>query len=394
MKDILLKRIFLLFCLCFAFLSLCWGDVYHTQAESFTAQQELNENIFEQLGNLDLDALQEYVQGLQGFSDETVVERLYRYIQGEGFDFEGFGRQFLAIIAGNIQELLPAFSCITAITLLCGILSTLKSNFLSDTTADVVFMVAYIGALIPVLAVLTECFSSVKGSVTSIREQMQIVFPIMLTLMAASGGAVSVAIYRPAVAFLSNTLVSLIDVAVLPITLTVIAFSMAGHLFSDLKIGRFTSFFKSINKWIMGVGVSVFGVFFTVQGITSATYDGIARRAAKYAIGTGVPIVGGFLSSGFDLAIAGSTLIKNSLGTMSVFMLLAVIAEPLFLLIAVNLLLRLTSAVTQPFGSGKISDFLAETADNLNYCLAGLLFTAFLYFVSILLIVCSTEAFF
>ena len=394
MKGIILKRIFAVAVVSFALLSFLCGDVYRVGAEAVAYGEELNESILNQLGQLDLKALEEYVNGLGGFSDESVIERLYRYIRGQSFDFEGFIEQFLAVVAGNVQELLPPFACIMAITLLCGILSTLKSNFLSDSTAEVVFMVAYIGALIPLLAVLTECFSSVKSSVSSMQEQMQIVFPIMLTLMAASGGTVSVAIYRPAVAFLSSSLVSLIDTVVLPITLTVLVFSTAGHLFPDLKLGRFTAFFKSINKWIMGVGVSVFGVFFTVQGITSATYDGIARRAAKYAIGTGVPIVGGFLSGGFDLAVAGSALIKNSLGTMSVFMLLAVIAEPLVLLLAVNLLLRFTSAVTQPFGGGKISDFLAETADHLNYCLAGLLFTAFLYFVCILLIVCSTEAFF
>ena len=130
-----------------------------------------------------------------------------------------------------------------------------------------------------------------------------------------------------------------------------------------------------------------------MQGLTAASYDGVARRAAKYAIGTGVPIVGGFLSGGFDLAIAGSIMIKNSLGTMSVFLLLFVLIEPLFLLIATNTLLRLTAAITQPLGEGRISDFLTVTADNLNYCVAGLLFTAFLYFVSILLIACSTEMF-
>ena len=71
-----------------------------------------------------------------------------------------------------------------------------------------------------------------------------------------------------------------------------------------------------------------------------------------------------------------------------------VIFEPLILLISVNLLLRLTAALTQSFGEGRISDFLGETADNLHYCTAGLLFTAFLYFLSIMLMVCASEVLF
>ena len=78
---------------------------------------------------------------------------------------------------------------------------------------------------------------------------------------------------------------------------------------------------------------------------------------------------------------------------MSVFLMLAVVFEPLLLLLATNLLLRFTAAVTQPLGDGRISNFLGETADNLNYCVAGVLFTAFLYFICVVLLVCLSEAF-
>ena len=112
----------------------------------------------------------------------------------------------------------------------------------------------------------------------------------------------------------------------------------------------------------------------------------------KYAIGNGVPIIGGFLSGGFDLAVAGSILIKNALGSMSIFLMVAVLFEPIILLISVSVMLRFTAAVTQPFGESRISDFLEETAGNIQYVTAGLLFTAFMYFLSILLIVFASEA--
>ena len=188
--------------------------------------------------------------------------------------------------------------------------------------------------------------------------------------------------------------VAVIQKVVFPITVTIILFSLAAHLTKELKIGKFTAFFKSINKWIIGICVSVFGIFFTLQGITAATHDGIVRRATKYALGNGIPIIGGFLSGGFDLAVAGSVLIKNSLGTMGIFLMITVLFEPIVLLASINLLLRLTAAITQPFGDSRLSDFLGETADNLHYCTAGLLMTAFLYFLSIMLMVYSTEALF
>ena len=368
-------------------------SVYATaESGSLEAEELVGESVLELIGKLDLQALQNYVDSLGALSGESVTQRLVDYIKGESFDYNNFGEEIVGVLFKNVRDLLPAFACIAAIALLSGLISTLKSGTASSTSANMIFLISYAAALIPLVGVLIECFEQTFKSVSQMQQQMQIVYPLLLTLMAASGGASSVAMCRPAVAFFSNTIVSLISSVVFPLTVTIVAFSMAGNLTKELKISKFSAFFKSINKWIIGVCVSVFGLFFTLQGLTAATYDGVVRRAAKYAIGSGVPIVGGFLSGGFDLAVAGSILIKNSLGSMSIFLMVSVLFEPLVTLISVNVMLRFTAAITQPYGDSRISDFLGETADNLNYCTAGLLFTAFLYFITIVLIVSVSEA--
>ena len=387
----------------FVFISLCIfvlplaTSSYQAFAASETdkkAEEKLNENVEELVGNLDLQALQEYVDSIGAFNDESVGERLIALIKGEAFDYQSFGDRITTVLFKNVRELLPSFACIAAVALLSGIISSLRSGSLANTAGEMIFLITYAAALIPLIVVLTECFTAAFSAVSAMQKQMQIVYPLLLTLMAASGGTLSVAICRPAVSFFSTAIVSIVTAVVFPLTITIIAFSMAGNLTKELKISKFSAFFKSINKWIIGICISVFGLFFTLQGITAATYDGVVRRAAKYAIGNGIPIVGGFLSGGFDLAVAGSVLIKNSLGSMSIFLMVSVLFEPVILLLAVNLLLRFTAAITQPFGDSRISDFLGETAENLHYCTAGLLFTAFLYFLSIVQIVSSAEALF
>lgn len=387
----------------FIFISLCIGffTIFHTELSCVASAEtqedaaaSLNETILEQINALDLAELDEYVQGLSGFSDKTVADRLVEYIKSGNVDYQSIGKQITTILFSKVAEILPIFACIAAITLLSGLISIMGSGSIANTTSDMIFLITYVAALIPLIAVLTECFQESMACISSMQRQMQLIFPLMLTLMAASGGTVSAAVCRPAVGFFATNIVSIFYSVVFPITIVIIALSMASSLTKVLKINKFSSFFKSINKWIIGVCISAFGIFFTLQGITAANYDGIVRRTAKYAIGNGIPIVGGFLSGGFDLAVAGSVLIKNALGSMSIFLMIAVIFEPIILLISVNVLLRLTAAITQPFGDGRISDCLEETAGNLHYCTAGVLFTAFLYFLSIMLMVCASEALF
>ncbi|MGN0822257.1 MAG: hypothetical protein ACI4NG_00635, partial [Candidatus Gallimonas sp.] len=116
-------------------------------------------------------------------------------------------------------------------------------------------------------------------------------------------------------------------------------------------------------------------------------------RAAKYAVSSSVPLVGGFLSSGLDLVLAGSSLIKNALGSFAVLMLFAAVFRPLVLLVVFQLFLRLSAAATEPVG-GKISAFLSHLAGDLGYFIAGILSVAFMYFVTLLLLICSSGAIF
>ncbi len=399
------KRILLRWIWTLIFISLCIAFLFprgqpfvfalaEEGVEEAPAIEGLDEAVLGQLEMLDLKALEEYMQSIGAFDGSSIADRLLAYIRGSSFDFADFGNELKALFFSKVGKILPAFACIMAVTLLSGLISTLKSSSGGQTSTEMIFLITYVAALIPLLGVLTEVIEVAKGSLSAMKKQMEIVYPLMLTMMAASGGSVTAAVCRPAVAFFSTSIVSVIEGVVLPLTIAVILFSMTGKLTDQLKIEKFTAFFKSINKWIIGICVSVFGIFFTLQGITAATYDGVVRRAAKYAVSNGVPIVGGFLSGGFDLAVAGGILIKNSLGSMSIFLMLYVLFEPLTLLISVNVLLRLCAAVTQPFGDSRISNFLGETAENLHYCTAGLLFTAFLYFLSIMIMIFSTEALF
>ncbi len=357
-----------------------------------TVNEEIDERILELLSQLDLQALQAYVDTLDGFTDGSVAERLMEYIRGDAFDYQTFWQAIFDVLFQEVKNVMPAFATIAAISLLSGLLSMLKSGTVATSSSEMIVLITYVAALIPLLSVITECFESAYGCIDGMYKQMQIVYPLLLTLLATGGATISAAVCRPTVAFFTNTIVSVVRNVVFPLTVTIIAFSIAGNLTKELKISKFSAFFKSINKWLIGICVSVFGLFFTLQGITAATHDGIVRRAMKYAIGNGVPIIGGFLSGGFDLAVAGSILIKNALGSMSIFLMVAVLFEPIILLISVSVMLRFTAAVTQPFGESRISDFLEETAGNIQYVTAGLLFTAFMYFLSILLIVFASEA--
>ena len=150
---------------------------------------------------------------------------------------------------------------------------------------------------------------------------------------------------------------------------------------------------KSIMKWVLGITVTVFSVFLTVQSSATSLFDGVLFKATKYIIGNSVPIVGGFLSGGFDLLTAAGLLIKNSVGVCGIVLLIAQAASPLILLIAFSRLLKVVGAVVQAAGENELYSLFSDLSSDTEYFIAGLLTVAFMYLLIIMLVINSANSF-
>ena len=389
------RRLALLLIALFAsvLLLLCFSGNPVTASAYTSEEQEaldrLEEEVEELLGSLDTDELQAYLDSFDEYRGKDVKEMLASLVTGDfALEYDSLFEAVLGLVWEEGRAMLPAFAVILAVAMLCGILNSAKNGFLQGTMSDIIHFVAYVSVGAVILAVLTNVLQTGFSAIAQMQKQMQIVCPILLTLMAASGGAVSAGVFRPAVAFLSSGICELFTAVVLPTSVVVIALTFAGNLSPEVRCEKLGGLFKSVNKWLIGLTLGLFTLFLTVQGIASAQYDGISLRTIKYLVSGSVPIVGGFLSGGVDLVLAGSSLIKSALGSFSVFLLFATILRPVLLFAAFQLFLRLCAAATEPVG-GKISSFLSSLANDCGFFVAGLLCVAFLYFLTVILLVCS-----
>ena len=369
-------------------------------ADTFAeGSEDLNGSMEEVIDHLDTEKLQEYLDSLTQEQREAFgsnfAEKLKSLITGDfSLDYGSIFSALSGIFFDQISGLLPVFCVICAVSVLCGILGRFKSSFAERGTSKMIFFVGYSAVLVLILTSLSGIVQDCGSTVHSLQAQMQAIFPVLLTLIATSGGSVSVAVYQPAVLFLSEIIVDIVAGIVFPLAAMICVLNMVGNMSQEIKLKNFSNLFASVIKWVLGLSLAAFTVFLTVQGITSATYDGLSFKAAKYAVSNTVPIIGGFLGSGFDLVIAGSVLIKNSVGSCGIFLLVIVLIVPLVQLIAYNLFLKLAAAVTEPIGDAGISNFLSSLSGTVNYFTAGLLAVGFMYFITVLLLICSSNTLF
>ena len=225
----------------------------------------------------------------------------------------------------------------------------------------------------------------------NIKSQMDAIFPILLTLLTAVGGSVSVSVYQPAMALLTGMIINVFNYILLPLFIFSVAMSIVSNLSNNVKLDKFTSFFNSTFKWITGLIFTIFTAFVSIQGLSAGSVDGISMRTMKYALKSYIPMLGGYISDGMGLVLASSNLIKNAVGASGLFMLLASVISPLIELVLFMLALKLIAGIIEPLGNKQIANFVSSLSKSVVLLIVILVGVTFIYFIMLGLVMCSAN---
>ncbi len=360
--------------------------------------KELNESISGLLEDLDLSELQQYLDEhsdsfLFNFGD-TAKEIVNYLIKGNlDTDYGSYIKELFNVIFKNVISLIPAFAEVTAIALLCAVVTTAEGKLIGKSTSKIVRLSCYSLIIMIIASMLVGTVSECISCIKSVKKQIEIITPILATLTVLTGGTSTAAIYQPSAIFLSGGAVEIVSGFIFPATLAVIVLNFMSKLNPQMSFGGVTALVKSIMKWVIGITVTVFSIFITMQSTASSLFDGIIFKATKYVVGNSVPIVGNFLSSGFDMLTSAGLLIKSSVGICGLLLLLAELIQPIILLISFSVILKFVGAVIQPVGEQTLYSLLSDLSKDIEFFIAGLLTVAFMYALIIMLIINSANSF-
>ncbi len=207
--------------------------------------------------------------------------------------------------------------------------------------------------------------------------------------MTAIGSVSSVSIFQPMLVLINSVAIQVIDSVVIPLFLASVVFSMVGSMSTNVKLDKLNSAIRSIAGWILGIMFTVIIGLLTSEGIVGASIDSISIRSAKFAISSYVPILGGYLTDGFDVLLAGAVLVKNAFGLTGIIILFISVLQPIATVVALNIGLKLTAGIIEPMSDSRISNLLSNLAKSLNIIIAVILGLTFLVFSMFMLIIAT-----
>ncbi|MEG1499864.1 MAG: stage III sporulation protein AE [Clostridia bacterium] len=396
-KRIVKISIFILLSLIFFGFCFPVGSVFAEVDKQDEIIKDLEENVTDQLDGLDLSALEKVLAKLGDkefsfFKNTSFREKLEKILSGEfTSDNKGLFQSIIDLIFDNVLEILPLIISIIAISILCSFISSIRSATNGKSIADIIHFVCFGVIIILVSSALLQVVKLTYETLGGIKGQMEAIFPILFTLLTAIGGTASVGVFQPAVVLLSSGVMQIFTNLIMPIFIFSLVFSIISNLTQTVKLEKFSSFFSSMFKYVIGFIFTIFSAFLMIQGITANSFDGISFKTAKFAIKSYIPIMGGYLSDGLDLILTSSVLIKNAVGASGLFLLFATVLIPIVKIAIFMLALKLAGAILEPIVDNRVSNFVSGIAKSMNMLISVLLGVSFMYFLTVGALMCTAN---
>lgn len=293
--------------------------------------------------------------------------------------------EFLLQLINGFTESLSEFGALALAIVFPVLLTSLVTQLLpsGNTYASVCKLVCLLMILMPIVTCVIGELEHVRHTITAMTERMEHMLPLLLTLLTAIGGSASSAFFHPMVVAASGTMVYIAREVILRLVMCTCAVTTVNHLSEKAHLTRLARLMRSAVCWLLGVSFTAFLGAMSLQGVCSASVDGVAIRAAKYAVDNFVPVVGGMFSDTMDTLVGCSLIVKNALGVTAMIVLIGVIATPMMRTLAAVAIMKLCAALLEPIASESIVDAISDFSGTMVLFLITMLCVGTMYFLLI-----------
>ncbi|SEN82536.1 stage III sporulation protein AE [Bacillus subtilis] len=314
-------------------------------------------------------SLMEFINGDKSFSPQEWLKALFSYL-------------FHEVLANG-----KLLGTLILLTIFCVILQLLQNAFQQSTVSKVAYSIVYMVLIILALNSFHVAINYATEAIQTMTSFILALIPLLLALLASSGGAVSAAFFHPVILFLMNTSGLLIQNIVMPLIFLSAILSIVSTMTEQYKVTQLANLLRNIAIGALAVFLTIFLGVISVQGASAAVTDGITLRTAKFITGNFIPVLGRMFTDATDTVISASLLLKNTVGILGVASLICIAAFPAIKVLSLAFIYKLAAAILQPLGGGPVITCLDVISKSVIYIFAALAIVSLMFFLSLTVII-------
>ena len=214
--------------------------------------------------------------------------------------------------------------------------------------------------------------------------------PLIIVTLAACGKAASAAAFEPVLSGAVYVVSLFVEKLLMPLSVFGAMLSVSSNISESVRLSGFSKMVNSVSKWFMAAIITLFTGVNAIYGMSAPALDAMSAKAAKFAIGSLVPVVGGFLSDTLETVITGARMMKNVAGSAGVIALVAICVVPVLKIGIIVFLLKASAAICEPITDKRISLMLVQISSSVTTLFAVTIMMAVLFIINIAMIVSFT----
>lgn len=317
--------------------------------------------------------------------DIDIQELLNNAIKGE-LDTNQLLKNIFPLLGTEIKEALKVMGSIL-IVLIHSVLKSISDNLNNKSVAQITYYVQYILIATVIMTNFSSIITLTKEAVGNMISFIQLLFPLLMTLMLASGSVVSVNLVQPIILFIINLISNIFQSIIIPIILVGTALAIVSKISDRIQIDKLSKFLKSSSVWVIGILLTIFVGVLSIEGTLGSSVDGITAKTAKAAVSSFIPVVGKVLGDAVDTVIGCSAILKNAIGIVGVIVVIAICITPILKLAIITIIYHLTAALCEPIADSKIVSLITQMADTFKILLAILCSISVMLIIGITLVI-------
>lgn len=327
--------------------------------------QEYTGDFFE-----DMDLSNLFNQAVQGkVNNQTIYKKIIKILGNE--------------VSSNIKILIS----ILVIIVIHGILKSITDSLENSNVSQIIYFVQYILIVTLIMSNFTEIIKLIKETANNLVGFINLLMPLLLTLMVYTGNITTSTVLEPIVLFISNFIGNIIVDVLIPIVLVIVVFSIISKISSRVQVEKISKFLKSGVVWFLGVVLTIFVGVVSLEGTLSSSVDGITAKTAKAAVSSVIPVVGKVLGDVVDSVLGCGVILKNAVGVVGVIVIIGICILPVLKIATLSIMYSLASAVVQPVADDKIVKLLDEMSGVFKLLLAILCSLSVILIIGVTLVI-------
>ena len=349
-----------------------------TQDELLKSQQDsLNISSF-------LKEVEKYTSSI--YEDINVKEMFNLALTGK-IDNEKLFKSILNILGKEVIGSVRILGSIIVIIVIHSILKSISEGLENKSISQITYYVQYILIVTLIMTNFSQVITMIKESVQNLVGFIDMLIPILLTLIITTGNIVSAGMLQPILLFIITFIGNFINNIILPLVLVSTALGIVSKISDRIQIDKLSKFFKSSVVWILGVVLTVFVGVVSLEGNLSSSVDGVTAKTAKAAVSSFIPVVGKILGDAVDTVIGCSSILKNAIGIIGVVVVIGICIAPIIKLTILMAVYYLGAALCQPIADSKIISLLEQMGDTFKILLAILCSVSVMLIIGITLVI-------